>query len=222
MLWARVMRGISSIESAVTPRAASARAMAGSPSGSRKAMSVCPGRVRARSASPAGVPGGEIRTRRRRSARDTTSAAVASDFRALVGKRVIGQTGGVAGAALQEDGNAGLGERGQHGGGQRHAAFARQGLGEDSSDHDAPFYMGGPSRLPVGDKWRNSSAGVPPSRGTFMSAVEQRQEQTPRRHRSTGRGAGASALPPHGDDLVGLVTCTSSPSRSTPPPRRSA
>ena len=77
---ARVMRGINSIDSAVTPRPARAVASAGSPSGSTNAMRAWPERVRARSASPAGVPGGDSRTRTSRSAPATTSAAVAATF----------------------------------------------------------------------------------------------------------------------------------------------
>ena len=38
MLWARVMRGMSSMDSAVAPRSATSRAAAGSPSGSEKPM----------------------------------------------------------------------------------------------------------------------------------------------------------------------------------------
>ncbi len=41
-------------------------------------MTVCPGRVSARSASPDGVPGGEMRTRSNNSARATTSEAEAT------------------------------------------------------------------------------------------------------------------------------------------------
>ena len=44
MLWARVMRGMSSIENALTPRSATAWAAAGSASGSEKPMTACPDR----------------------------------------------------------------------------------------------------------------------------------------------------------------------------------
>ena len=40
MLWARLIRGMSSIENAVTPRAARSRAAPGSPKGSENPMTV--------------------------------------------------------------------------------------------------------------------------------------------------------------------------------------
>ena len=73
MLWARVMRGISSIENAVTPACASVRIASGAPSGSAKPITTCPLRSRA-------VSGGTERTWRMMSAaaktssRDATSA----------------------------------------------------------------------------------------------------------------------------------------------------
>ena len=72
MLWARVMRGISSIENALTPRSATACAAAGSPSGSEKPMMACPDRSNAVSLRPASPAAPGLRTWR------TTSASAKS------------------------------------------------------------------------------------------------------------------------------------------------
>ena len=72
MLWARVMRGMSSIENALAPRSATARAAAGSPSGSENPTRACPGRSRAASARPAAPAAPGLRTWR------TTSASAKS------------------------------------------------------------------------------------------------------------------------------------------------
>ena len=53
MLWARVIRGISSIEKLVTPRSAISRAASAADRGSERPMMVCPDRIRSRSERPA-------------------------------------------------------------------------------------------------------------------------------------------------------------------------
>ena len=70
MLCARVMRGISSIENAVTPLCASTRIASGAPSGSAKPITACPFRSRP-------VSGGTERTWRMMSAVENTSSRVA-------------------------------------------------------------------------------------------------------------------------------------------------
>ena len=62
MLWARVMRGMSSIENALAPRSATACAADGSASGSEKPMRACPGRSSSMSARPASPAAPGLRT----------------------------------------------------------------------------------------------------------------------------------------------------------------
>src|SRR5829696_7188933 len=69
MLCARVMRGISSIEKAVTPASARLRMASGAPSGSANPMTICPRRSRA-------VSGGTERTCSRMSAVEKTASRV--------------------------------------------------------------------------------------------------------------------------------------------------
>ena len=75
MLWARVMRGISSIENATTPRSATAWAAAGSPRGSDSPMIAWPARSCSRSARPASPAAPGLRTC------STTSASAKSSVR---------------------------------------------------------------------------------------------------------------------------------------------
>ena len=78
MLCARVIRGISSMASSVTPCAASAAASRRAVSGSANPMTICPRRNRGRSAAPASGFAPRVRTCASTSAAANTSARVAA------------------------------------------------------------------------------------------------------------------------------------------------
>ena len=78
MLWARVMRGISSMERKVTPRSARARAASAAVSGSPKPMTVWPWRSSARSAAPVSGFAPGLRTCKITSAVRNTSSRLAA------------------------------------------------------------------------------------------------------------------------------------------------
>src|SRR5215831_3659209 len=82
MLWARVIRGISSMARNVTPRAARERAASNAVSGSPKPITVWPGRIIARSAAPvSGLAPGARTCSSTSAARNTSSrAAVLTPF----------------------------------------------------------------------------------------------------------------------------------------------
>ena len=127
MLCARVMRGISSIDSSVAPVAATSRIACGAPSGSAKPITTWP------ACSAVGRPA-SARTCRTMSAVPRTSARE-SDRRALRRVGVVGEPGGDARAGFDDDLEPGLDERRDAGGIDGDPRLAGEGFFRDSDSH---------------------------------------------------------------------------------------
>ena len=115
MLWARVIRGISSIESSEAPVCARGVMAEGAPRGSAKPMTVCPWR------SSAGSPGADL-TWSRISLSKTDGAG--GDGGPLRPVRLIRKTRRLAGAGLDDNLETGLGQRGDGRGNDGDPGFA--------------------------------------------------------------------------------------------------
>ena len=135
MLWARVIRGISSMARKLTPRSASERAASTAVSGSPNPISACPGRSSARSAAPvSGLAPGE-RTCTTTSADWNTSCAAIGDAHALVGVFGIRESGAQARSGFHQELGASLIENGDCARNHGHPALARRYFGNYTDSH---------------------------------------------------------------------------------------